>query len=98
MFGNTAGLELQANMVWFKCIVARYRPLFLSYKIHHSLDKSVKAQIALISNDNTQSHKPALLSFSLSLAVSQAARRMGALKDNWQVQASLIPSVDLDCH
>lgn len=52
---------------------------------------SVKAQIALISTDNTQSSETVLLSFSLLLDVSQDACRIGALKDNWQVQASLIP-------
>lgn len=52
---------------------------------------SVKAQIALISADNTQSSETVLLSFRLSLDVSQDACRIGALKDNWQVQASLIP-------
>lgn len=51
----------------------------------------MKAQIALISTDNTQSSETVLLSFSLSLDVSQDACRIGAVKDNWQVQASLIP-------
>lgn len=74
--------------------------LFLALIVHTRSNRtgSVKAQIALISNDNTQSYEAALLSFSLSLDVSQDACRAGALKDNWQVQASLIPPLDLDCH
>lgn len=82
IFGE-AGLELQPPLA-DACVIssASLHTIILSLSSRSTtvLTKSVKAQIALISNDNTQSHKPALLSFSLSLAVSQAARRMWGSK------------------